>query len=297
MCPFVFFDLLCCKVKLFSLNLRPVTSFIRKSMEKRNLMKKVCVAALAVAALASCAGKEEWKLVWEENFDSGVLDTAVWSKTDRGTADWADTQSKDERCFAFRDGKLVLRGIVNDNLEADTAHQLTGGVWTKDKKAFEPGRIEVRAKLNGARGAWPAIWLLPFDKNVKWPKGGEIDMMERLNHDTIVYQTAHSYYTHILGKKDEPKNFSTIGFNPDEFNTYGVDIYPDSLVFHVNGVRNFAYPRMPELPDSVSQFPYHQPMFLLIDMQLGGSWVGAVDTTELPVEMEVDWVRHYVRAE
>ena len=28
-------------------------------------------------------------------------------------------------------------------------------------------------------------------------------------------------------------------------------------------------------------------------MQLGGSWVGTVDPADLPVEMEVDWVRYY----
>jgi hypothetical protein len=28
-------------------------------------------------------------------------------------------------------------------------------------------------------------------------------------------------------------------------------------------------------------------------MQLGGSWVGAVDPEDLPVEMEIDWVRFY----
>ena len=32
---------------------------------------------------------------------------------------------------------------------------------------------------------------------------------------------------------------------------------------------------------------------ILIDMQLGGSWVGAVDPKELPVEMWVDWVKYY----
>lgn len=255
----------------------------------------MCMFVVGVSALTACTQKNEWKLVWEENFDTGVLDTTVWSKTDRGTADWADTQSKDSRCFAFRDGKLVLRGIVNDNLEADSAHHLTGGIWTKGKKSFAPGRIEVRARLQGARGAWPAIWLLPFDKNVKWPKGGEVDIMERLNHDTIVYQTVHSYYTYVLGRNDEPKNSHTASFRPDDFNVYGVDLYPDSVVFHVNGVRNFAYPRKAELPDSVSQFPYFQPMYLLIDMQIGGTWVGPVDSKELPVEMEVDWVRHYVK--
>ena len=39
--------------------------------------------------------------------------------------------------------------------------------------------------------------------------------------------------------------------------------------------------------------PFDIPQYLLIDMQLGGTWVGPVDSTDLPVEMEVDWVRHY----
>jgi beta-glucanase (GH16 family) len=38
---------------------------------------------------------------------------------------------------------------------------LTGGVYTKGKKAFINGRIEICAKLNAAKGAWPAIWMLP----------------------------------------------------------------------------------------------------------------------------------------
>ncbi len=32
-------------------------------------------------------------------------------------------------------------------------------------------------------------------------------------------------------------------------------------------------------------------------MQLDGPWAGAVDPAELPVEMEVDWVRFYQRPE
>ena len=241
------------------------------------------------------AWKEGWKLAWEDNFESEKIDWSVWSKTERGTADWADTQSKDERCYGFRDGNLILRGIVNDDRQADTAAYLTGGLVTQGKKPLSPGRIEVRARLHAARGAWPAIWLLPYDPQSRWPKGGEIDIMERLNNDSFVYQTVHSYYTYVLGKKDNPVNFGTIGFNPEEFNVFGVDILQDSVVFHVNGVRNFAYPRVKEIPDSLGQFPYHQPMYLLIDMQLGGSWVGETDPEDLPVEMEVDWVRHYIK--
>ena len=92
--------------------------------------------------------------------------------------------------YAMRKGKLVLRGIVNHTQRNDTAPYLTGGVYTKGKKAFTNGRIEICAKLNAAGGAWPAIWMLP--EGAAWPSGGEIDIMERLNNDSIAYQTVHS---------------------------------------------------------------------------------------------------------
>ncbi len=41
---------------------------------------------------------------------------------------------------------------------------------------------------------------LPYeiDKYVG-PRGGEVDIMERLNYDSIVYQTVHSHYTYTWG--------------------------------------------------------------------------------------------------
>ncbi len=41
-----------------------------------------------------------------------------------------------DSCYAMREGKLVLRGIVNQVQPNDTAPYLTGGVYTKGKKAF-----------------------------------------------------------------------------------------------------------------------------------------------------------------
>ena len=35
------------------------------------------------------------------------------------------------------------------------------------------------------------------------------------------------------------------------------------------------------------------PIYILLDMQLGGKWVGEVDVKDLPVEMAIDWVRVY----
>ena len=216
----------------------------------------------------------------------------MWSRIPRGKPDWQNTQSFDDRCYEMRDGKLVLKGIVNDDLEADTAAYLTGGIWTKYKKSFHRGRIEVCAKLQAAKGAWPAIWMMPFEaEKYRWPMGGEVDIMERLNFDTIAYQTVHSNYTVNLGIKDNPPYYRTAPINPEDFNVYGVDFWPDSLVFHINGQHNFTYPRIET--DKEGQFPFDIPQYLLIDMQLGGAWVGSVDPTHLPVEMEVDWVRYY----
>jgi len=33
---------------------------------------------------------------------------------------------------------------------------------------------------------------------------------------------------------------------------------------------------------------YDQPFYTMIDMQLGGSWVGKVDSKDLPVQMIID---------
>ena len=255
------------------------------------LLLVACVPMLAVLLSGCSAAKPGWKLAWEENFSTDRLDDRVWSKIMRAITPAFKYMSPDERCYDLRDGLLVLRGIVNDDREADTAAYLTGGVRTRDKHCFEPGRIEVRARLHGARGAWPAIWTGPFDRT-PWPHGGEIDIMEHLNYDSVVYQTAHSHYTVDLGFRKTPPQHATARIDPDGFNVYGVDIWPDSLVFHVNGVRNFVYPKIET--EHEGQFPFYRGQYLMIDMQLGGNWVGPVNPDDLPVEMEIDWVRHYV---
>lgn len=241
--------------------------------------------------LAACTPSQpEWRLVWEENFDQiNDFDPAVWSKIPRGTADWNNYMSDFDSLYEMRNGNLVLRGIQNLTQPQDTAPFLTGGVYTKGKMGFMDGRLEIKAKLNGATGAWPTFWLLPQEG--QWPMGGEIDIMERLNYDNIAYQTVHSHYTYDLGFKTTPPQGSTGPIHPEAYNVYAVEMYADSLCFFINDQHTFTYPRIET--DQEGQFPFHQPFYLLLDMQLGGSWVGAVDPTELPVEMSIDWVRFY----
>lgn len=256
--------------------------------------KALAAAAIIAISCVSCKQKGPWKLVFEDDFDKGVLDSKVWHKIDRGQCDWNNYMSTDDRCYDFRDGCLILRGIENDNLDTDTAQFLTGGVENSGLKPFpSPARYEIRARLHACRGAWPAIWLLPFDgAKHPYPHGGEIDIMERLNGDSLAYQTVHSYYTLNLNHPEEPPHGGKGPIDPDDFNIYGVDIMPDSLVFHINGVKTLTYPRHPE-KENEQQFPFLIQQYLMLDMQLGGSWVGKVHPEDLPVEMEIDWVRVY----
>ncbi len=265
----------------------------------KQLLLTAAATVLAIGATVSCSQKkaeapEKWNLVWEETFDGESLDTNVWVRIPRGGSDWNNYMTTEDTVYSMRDGNLVLHGIRNYEGSSDTAAYLTGGVYTKGKKSFGNGRIEICAKLGHCQGSWPAIWMLPDPAypNSQWPKGGEIDIMERLSADTFAYQTVHSHYTLDLKKDNEPPHYSTGTIKPDDYNVYAVEMYNDSLCFFINDTHTFTYPRIKT--DLEGQFPFPDaPYYLLIDMQLGGNWVGAVDPSGLPIEMLVDWVRFY----
>jgi beta-glucanase (GH16 family) len=136
------------------------------------------------------------------------------------------------------------------------------------------------------------MWMLAEqDKYGPYPRNGEIDIMEHLNHDRIIYQTTHSYYTLDMKQTEHPPHGGTARFDPDGFNIFGLEWSPDKLVFTVNGTPTFTYPKLAGADPA--QWPYDQPFYLLIDQQLGGSWVGHIDPATLPADMIIDWVRVY----
>ena len=237
------------------------------------------------------AGKQ-WELVWKDEFDATSLDTTKWTKIPPNQADWGNYMSDNERCYDLNEGKMILRGISNENNPDDPRPYFTGGIYTKGKFAYQYGKIEIHAKLGSAQGAWPAMWMLAEqNKYGNYPKNGEIDIMEHINFEDKIYQTTHSYYTLDLKQTQVPPHGGTAEFDKDDFNTFGLEWYPDRLVFTLNGEETFTYPRLTDVDPS--QWPYDQPFYLMIDMQLEGSWVGKANPDHLPVEMEIDWVRVY----
>lgn len=255
------------------------------------------IVILLAASMASVTAAEPkapagWKLVWNDEFDRpDVIDSKKWSPCERGKSDWDDTMTRDPRCYAVKGGVLQLRGIREDAKGGDTAEFLTGGLTSKGKFQFKHGKIEIRARFKSAKGAWPALWLLGVDGG--WPKNGEMDLMEHLNFDNFVYQTVHSHYTQSVDKSNTPPKGKTAEIKKDDFNTYGVEWDAQKVVFTVNGKPSHTYPHVAEKgPD---QWPFDQPFYIILSMQIEGSWVGKADSKDFPAWMEIDWVRVYSR--
>jgi beta-glucanase (GH16 family) len=248
----------------------------------------------AATTLPNHLKQSEWELVWKDDFAGKELDDSKWTLCKRGNPDWKNTMSDDPRLLKIKGGVLHLRGIVNDKQDKNPAPYLTAGVTSKGKFSFQYGKVEIRARFKSAQGAWPALWMLGTDKG--WPANGEIDLMEHLNFDHKIYQTVHSEYTIRIDKTNTPKKGSTAKIERDDWNTYGCEWDANKIVFTVNGKPTHTYPRVPAMGEK--QWPFNQPFYFILSMQIGGSWVngsGPTNSTHYPAGMEVDWVRVYGR--
>lgn len=230
------------------------------------------------------------RLMWAEEFDSNTLDTVSWSRCEQGPKQWSGHMSPADTVCRISGGTLKLYGLRTPPELGDARDCITGGVNSKGKRAIRFGRVDVRARIEGGTGFWPAIWLVP-DVDIPWPRGGEIDIMEHLNHEQQVHQTVHTYLT-WKGLEKLVTNHSTTPLQPERFNVYSVEITPYRIEFFVNGRSTHIFPRL--LPDRDKQFPFrNNPFYLILSAQLGGTWVGEIDLDELPVVMEIDYVRFY----
>lgn len=230
-------------------------------------------------------------IIFQDDFNQtdSIPDRTKWTLCKKQTSAWNKHMSESYDQAYVRDGKLVIVAEkVNGVYKA-------GGVESFGKADFQYGKVEVCARFTKtARGGWPAIWMMPAKPIYSgWPACGEIDIMEQLNHDGIVYQTIHSHYKNTLGFQ-KPVPTKTVAYNKGQFNVYGVEWSPESLTFKVNGVTTLVYPNLHLADESTKkQWPFDAPFYLILNYALGGvgTWPGAITDSELPAKMEIDWVK------
>ena len=228
--------------------------------------------------------------MWSDEFGGDEIDGTSWQRCLRYGSPWNRHMSLLDSLVKVQGGVVELWGINRPEGYQDSLKFLTGGLDSRGMRAIRNGRIDVRARLDQAQGFWPAIWMMP-ESNLPWPEAGEIDIMEHLNFDDYIYQTVHS--GHIEGLR-QPKTQHDHKEKVDVtvFNVYSVEITPNEIIYYINGRRTFSYPRLE--PEPEGQYPFDDyEYYMILSAQLGGHWIGPIEAEQLPVKMEVDYVRFY----
>ena len=241
------------------------------------------------------AGETIWHLAWKDDFD-GPLRERAWTLIEKGPYDWNNTMVPSPELAYTTNGILTLVGRARKNAEGSFYCE-TGGVRSRGKYAFLYGKIEFRAKFESVTGSWPAAWMTPDPRFKKLTGGeyGEIDIIERLNSDSFVYETVHTSYS-LAGNKTNPVNSAKGNVAAGNWNIYALEWLPEGkLVFKINGSTAWTY-NATSYVNNTQKWPFVEPYQIMFDMQLGGEWVGSVDYLALypkPIKMQVDWVRYY----
>ncbi|MGL4909315.1 MAG: glycoside hydrolase family 16 protein [Bacteroidales bacterium] len=244
------------------------------------------------AKLEKSSHNKNWKLLWEDNFDKdGIPNPKYWSFVGRKPSFWARYAADNAELAYVKNGSLFLTARKAP-IGTDTLPYQTGAICTKNQFSFKYGKVEIKARFESAKGSWPALWLMPQKAEFgTWPHSGEVDIMEHLNFDDSIYQTVHTTKTRAVTNNDTWVNsVSHIKYpiNKAEFNIYAIEWCEEKIDFFVNGTKTFTYEN---LKKGVEQYPFISEFYIILNQALGGNWVGEIKPEDLPVQMEVDWVR------
>jgi beta-glucanase (GH16 family) len=265
------------------------------------------LAALStwLAAPPSCAGSPAsglWRdppagvrLLFSDEFNGPALDNGKWNTTfpngerrhsdeDEIYVDRELLRKKGVRSarspFSFRHGVLSItaRRLAAPDAKALGAHYASGMITTDGLAEFKYGYFEMRARMPKGAGLWPAFWLMRRGDRPY----AEIDVVEILAHAPgVAYATTHAGPDWATRRMQQARATAIPAFNVG-FHTYGVDWNEATTTFYVDGKPTLTTPTAEELK---------APMYLIIDLAVGGNWGEKPDPAAFPAKMRLDYVR------
>lgn len=246
--------------------------------------------------------KQGYKLKWKDDFNGDSLNKADWN-VETHEPGWVNSEwqayvdSADN--IQVKDGKLLLKPVKTVDKDGNASYT-SGRINTQGRHDFKYGYFECRAKVPTGKGYLPAFWMMPTDENLygQWPKCGEIDIMEVMGQETNkAYGTIH--YGEPHAQSQGTYSVSAADNFADNYHTYAVDWEPGKITWYIDGIKyheesdwfsakenqgTVAYPA-----------PFDQPFYMILNLAVGGSWVGYPDdtTTYDDQEYAIDYVKVY----
>ncbi|MEI7811066.1 MAG: family 16 glycosylhydrolase [Ignavibacteria bacterium] len=247
------------------------------------------------SVLKTVIAPKGWVQVWADEFNyTGLPDSTKWGY-DVGNWGWGNNELqyytyKDINNARVKNGTLIIeaRNNVYKNSNYTSARLVTA-----NKADWTYGRFEVRAKVPGGRGLWPAIWMLPTVNtygNGSWPDNGEMDIMEYVGYDkSNVHATTHCNLYNV--KNNNQKTAVTLVPGVETaFHTYALEWNKDTIKIFVDATK---YLTVVNENTGWQTWPFNKNFHLILNVAVGGSWGGlyGVDPAIFPKQLVVDYVR------
>ena len=303
---------------------------------RNSLILAVCLALVGAPATAAGARPDHagapsekarhrasdvhngWTLLWSDEFDiPGTLDPDYWSHevncwgggnneyqcyTDRLDNSYVDQQgflhivAKEE----FFSGPSLTDDDPGYPGPYVSKNYTSARLRTKNKADWMYGRVEVRAKVPGGQGMWPAIWMLPTDWEYGgWPSSGEIDIMEAVNLPLgyfagwghFVHGTLHYGLPWPQWENHGQSHYTVV--NPaNDFHEYAFEWEADEIRWYFDGVHwqtqrsegwyNYIWSGQEDgFVVATDRAPFDKRFHLIMNVAVGGDWPGPVSYTHL----------------
>ena len=232
--------------------------------------------------------------LWHDEFD-GDIDSEKWTfEIGTGASGWGNNEweyytDRKENAY-IKDGILHIRANKEDY---ESSKYTSARMITKGKFSFTYGTVEARIALPVGKGIWPAFWMLGENIDaVSWPACGEIDIIEAVNSESVVYGTNHWAYegNHAeYGNNTKDYYGTSKELDITQFHTYKMVWDENVIVMYVD---DFKYHEISIKESTGGTDAFHKPFFFILNVAVAGNWPGfEVDDSQFPNEMLVDYIR------
>jgi beta-glucanase (GH16 family) len=224
--------------------------------------------------------------VWRDDFDGPAgskLDRMKWVyDLGYGNDLWGNNEYQtytDEIENVRQDGQGHL--VITARKEPDGRYT-SGRVTTKDRFARKFGKFEARIKIPRGPGLLPAFWLM--GNAGQWPANGEIDIMENVGEaQRQVFSNLHAPGYAGAGEHTISSDLSA------DFHVYAIEWTPGRVSWLLDGETYKTFTK-DDIPAGTKWIFDDQPLYILLNVAVGGDWPGKPVDSALPQEMVVDWV-------